>query len=551
MPRRAWLLTAALTILALVGTVMGWRAFWFLTDDAFIAFRYVGNSQMGHGYTWNAPPFLPVEGYTSFLWVWLLDMVWTLTGVEPPRSSNLLSLGCALGSVCLTALLAVGAWMRSRPPVPPALGVGLALALLVSNTTFLTWSSSGLETALFDLLLLGWVAACLGAPRGRGWIVAAAGAAALLELCRPDGLLFACSTALLPFALWWGSRRGVRALARDLVRLAPLLLIPGHLLWRWGFYGEWLPNTYYAKVVEPWPEAGLRYLLSFVLEYALWIPALLLLIVPLRRLWSRERRSSSGWEPTGLRALAVVVVSLVAHLGYYLLVVGGDHFEYRVLAHLPPLVALVFVAALFALHLRWLPFTVAGLLLLAAGSLIPWASWWHGRAFTTRGETHMLVQPLAPRLPGPLAAYALPWDALQRWMVDRYVCIRRQEHLVFWQFQTSYLPSREVGALAFEGVDNPVITSPTVGVLGWVYPHAAVIDILGLNDWVAARNPMTHDRDRVMAHDREPPAGYMGEFQPVLYVREGKLHPEERSEPLTDAHVRDIEARWRAIVDDY
>ncbi|UCG61884.1 MAG: hypothetical protein JSV52_00925, partial [Candidatus Zixiibacteriota bacterium] len=65
-----------LLLLAGIGLYIGWRKFWFLTDDAFIAFRYVSNSILGHGYTWNAPPFRPVEGYTSFLWVILLESVW-------------------------------------------------------------------------------------------------------------------------------------------------------------------------------------------------------------------------------------------------------------------------------------------------------------------------------------------------------------------------------------------------------------------------------------------------------------------------------------------
>src|SRR5438045_5361474 len=81
----------ALTIVALatlVAVYFGWRTFWFLTDDAFIAFRYVSNSRLGYGYVWNAPPFRPVEGYTSFLWVVLLDVVWRITGVEPPAAAN-------------------------------------------------------------------------------------------------------------------------------------------------------------------------------------------------------------------------------------------------------------------------------------------------------------------------------------------------------------------------------------------------------------------------------------------------------------------------------
>ena len=64
-----------------MGLFAGWKAFWFLTDDAYIAFRYIGNSMDGYGYVWNVPPFLPVEGYTSFLWVALLDVVWRFTGI--------------------------------------------------------------------------------------------------------------------------------------------------------------------------------------------------------------------------------------------------------------------------------------------------------------------------------------------------------------------------------------------------------------------------------------------------------------------------------------
>jgi arabinofuranosyltransferase len=547
MHRRARLELALITALAGVGTALGWRTLWFLTDDAFIAFRYVSNSQLGHGYTWNPPPFLPVEGYTSFLWVWLLDLCWSVSGVQPPDSANLLSLLCSLGTVLLCALALGSLWRRLRPPLGQGLAAAGALALLVSNTTFLTWSSSGLETALFDLLLLAWVLGTISLGRHRAWLPGVAALAALLELCRPDGLLFAAATLAIPALLWLAERGDARARLRDLAGLLPLLAIPAHLLWRHGFYGEWLPNTYYAKVVEPWPAAGWRYLLSFALEYALWLWIPLLLAVPLRGWWSPSPERGRG--PRGERwLLALAGGSVFAHIGYYAVVVGGDHFEYRVLAHTVPLLALLFAWALMRLRLR-APATVAlALVFLAGTNLLPWSLWWHSRDLTTRAQTHMLVMPLAPRLPQPIASYARRWDDLQRWLVDHYVCIRRQEHTVFAQFQTSYLPSRAQGAVAFEGVDNPVITSPTVGVLGWVYPHAAIIDMLGLNDWVAARNAMTHDRGRVMAHDREPPPGYMSQLMPVLYTREGKLHPQERSEPLTDETIRQVERSWRARV---
>jgi len=46
----------------LLAIFIGWRLFWFLTGDAFIAFRYAAGSHSGYGYVWNLPPFRAVEG---------------------------------------------------------------------------------------------------------------------------------------------------------------------------------------------------------------------------------------------------------------------------------------------------------------------------------------------------------------------------------------------------------------------------------------------------------------------------------------------------------
>src|SRR5262245_57502299 len=74
---------ALVALAAAAGLYAGWRSFWFLCDDAYIAFRYAAQSLQGLGYTWNPPPFRPVEGYTSFLWLVLLEGVWRVTGAPP------------------------------------------------------------------------------------------------------------------------------------------------------------------------------------------------------------------------------------------------------------------------------------------------------------------------------------------------------------------------------------------------------------------------------------------------------------------------------------
>ena len=100
--------------------------------------------------------------------------------------------------------------------------------------------------------------------------------------------------------------------------IAPFaVLVTAHFLFRYGYYGEWLPNTYYAKHVRPWYESGFRYLWAAALETGLYL-LLPLTFVALRERWRRYR--------DGIYALVLLCISL--HM-YYLLRIGGDHFEYR------------------------------------------------------------------------------------------------------------------------------------------------------------------------------------------------------------------------------
>ena len=143
----------ALTIIALAAAAavyFGWRLFWFLTDDAFIAFRYISNAHLGYGYVWNAPPFRPVEGYTSFLWVVLLDVVWRITGVEPPAAANNVTLLFTYLTLFLGGLMVLRMKLGERLEKFRLLFLFLIFVGVLTNRTFLAWTSSGLETAMFN-----------------------------------------------------------------------------------------------------------------------------------------------------------------------------------------------------------------------------------------------------------------------------------------------------------------------------------------------------------------------------------------------------------------
>ena len=527
---------AGLAIAGLV--VLGWRALWFLTDDAYIAFRYASNLLSGRGLVWNAAPFVRVEGYTSFLWVVLLAGVWRLTGLEPPVTANVLSLFAGFGS------LAIGlAWLRRLPSLA-ASGlrertiVWLAVLGIASDRSFLTWLSSGLETALFDFLFLWWLFECfeLSEASGIGARLRLTTSAALLALCRPDGLLAVAAT---PLALAACPARG-RRLGAELAAQAPLLGVATHLLWRRAYYGFWVPNTYYAKHLGAWPEAGARYLGCFVLEYGYWLLLVFAGIAWWRGGFAVRLQSHASLRRSAPRALALAV--LVAHAFYYTFVIGGDHFEYRVYSHL--VIPLWILAAdVVCRAFRTTPARAAALAsLLIASWGLSWAQWAATKDVQpSRSERHAWVVKLAGRTPAPFAGVVAVWDDWQEWLIGRYVCVRWHEHREFERYYRALLPRRLSNAqLGTEG--PPVLALPSVGIAGWMLPDAFVIDEFGLNDRVVARTTApTSVAQRRMAHDRAPPPGYVECFRPNLLLSNRGLERLPHVAPLTAERIRECE----------
>ena len=562
---RFWLAVAA----AALALCWGWRVFWFLTDDAFIHFRYVSNSLLGRGYVWNPPPFRPVEGYSSFLWVALLDGVWRASGVAPTGAANVLLLLFSLAS------LVVAARAVARMPLPERLErhrlalVALVLLGLVTNRTFVTWTSSGLETAMVNFWILIWVLAALRFSRealadsgepGQPAHPARAGAlvsccAALIYLTRPEGLLFASATAAM-IACVWIARAGVRGrTTAALGSCLPLLAVPAHLVWRHATYGEWLPNTYWAKHVGAWPLSGAHYLLSYTLEHALWFWMLACAVLgarPLARHLSdlvgglRGAHTVRRWVERGLVRDAAVL-TVLANAGYYTFVIGGDTFEYRIYSHLVPLFLLALVWLLAATEVA--PARALATLgaFVVLGCPIAWTHWRlaldvpHEQA---AGED--VSVPIAGSLPPGLRWYGALFDRSQDWLVRHLVCGRHHSHVHFTQELLATHPTREYGlSMPWEGL--PVYVIDAVGVPGWTLPNVAILDRHGLNDHVVARVPLPANHVRQMAHDRSAPRDYVAEFRPNV-----RLLPEppfvrvreRKQRPLSDEDVRDIERRW-------
>jgi arabinofuranosyltransferase len=128
-------------------------------------------------------------------------------------------------------------------------------------------------------------------------------------------------------------------------------------------------------------------------------------------------------------------------------------------------------------------------------------------------------------VPSPAWSYVRGWDELQSWLIRRYICVRRQEHkmLVVDQFHLVSVPAE---GLKRRGDELPVAMMGALGVPGWVYPGMAILDELGLNDFVVARNPEM--RGTLLAHSRQPPPGYLDCFgagirEHPIWVHEARI----------------------------
>lgn len=465
-------------------TVAG--AWWlsFLCDDAFITFRYVANARDGHGLVWNPAPFAPVEGYSSFAWAMLLWAMWQWAGIAPPDAANWLSIGFGVGQFWLIAWAALRIRNRTGSLVSDGVGL-LAVATIVCNRTFLQWMTSGLETAMFNFALIGWVLwAFRQKTTGAGWLFVWSLLATLAAVTRPDGLLFAAVTvAVAGFTLI----RGQRSFGNLFVGLLPLLGVAAHVGWRHWFYGEWLPNTYYAKVVASWPEAGMRYLGCFALEHGLWLLPLILLIWLISELVDPRSAVRTVIErPSTFFAVAAIIY----HAGYYTFKVGGDHFEYRVYSHLVPLgvLAVCLMAARTTSGSRWTMLAVTSLLL---ASTLGW-----GHLYLTRDLPAHGFQTTADKLPAAVAPVTRWYDRQQAWLLFHNIGLRCQHHAsILERFSKPFSgapPEASRKRLRIEEPNgtNPAFAAGAVGVVGWCLPDCAVLDHHGLNDWVVARTPV-------------------------------------------------------------
>jgi len=433
--RRAGLL---LSLICAGAAAMAWMNR-FIQDDAFISLRYARNLVDGHGLVWNAGGER-VEGYTNFLWTLVLAAPLKL-GIDPFVFVSML--GAAMMPVTIVLAFRFALTLFESRTLALA-----ACLLLATNYTFACYATGGLETHLQALLCTGSLllaARCFGAGGGptAGRLLGLSFASALAVLTRLDSVLVAGPCVVI------GGYAAVRG-QRPAARLA-LLAVPGAavvgawMAWKHQYYGEILPNTYYAKAAaKSLPVRGAFYIASFLCSYLL-APFALVVAWQARRLW-RE---------LGVPR-AVLVLGVPLAWGIYLVKVGGDFMEFRFMVPVLPLVMVLtaWVAVEVVRRRTWSVALVATLMMASAA---------HALAFNR----------------SPLKRGLESIGDLKRNLHDpEYDWVGIGEHLR-WAFGAS---------------DKPLIAVTPAGAIPY-YSELPSVDMLGLNDrWIARHGAPLSDR---------------------------------------------------------
>jgi arabinofuranosyltransferase len=315
-----------------------------LFDDAYISLRYAANLAHGNGLVFNIGE--RVEGFTNLLWTVCLAAAIRL-GLDGPHVAVI---GCLVAF--MTELLVVARLSRllggeqDRPLIP------YSAVVLGASYTFASYGTSGMETMASALLMT------VAFERALNSRSLAAGFCAGLSIANhPDGVLLA---GALGAALLLSDRdqlaTRVRSAATYGVAVAAVYLPV--LLWRWHYYGDLVPNTYYAKSADQaYFGQGAVYLTASAFSTGLAVLAPLAAVAAVRR----------------PRALLTIYTLLALPLLFlYVARIGGDFMLGRLLVPLlPPMVLLAEAGCREVLAARTLRWQSIGALLLLAAAATP------------------------------------------------------------------------------------------------------------------------------------------------------------------------------------
>lgn len=235
---------------------------WFV-DDLFIYFRYAENFASGKGIVFNEGE--RIEGFSGILWFLILSFYafLKLPLLEASKITTLL-----LSVSILYLLFKTGLKYGILYAV-------MALSICFLNLPFILWSTSGMDIILHTFILL-FSLLIISEENNRVFLILPL-LLFLLSISRPEGI--AVSLVLLIYYLTGSDEKNNKIVSLILYVILFVLFIAFRLL----YFGEWLPNTFYAKLgnglVGEYEigiyKQGIKYVINFLLNNPQFILVLL------------------------------------------------------------------------------------------------------------------------------------------------------------------------------------------------------------------------------------------------------------------------------------
>jgi len=309
-----------------------WHYLPFIADDALISLRYSQRLIQGHGLSWN--PGERVEGYSNLLWI-LCTSLLGLAGIDLIHAVRI------LGFVGMSAAICAVLYSYPRRTLSGLLPILLVLLFIPLSAPIAAWAIGGMEQPMVAGLL-AWATVLCYAPLEQtnptkrdmllpGFLFG------LLCLTRLDGALFtaAAVAVMLMFGGAWPNRwRVVFALT-----IFPVLFLLAQVVFRFAYYGEWVPNTALVKL----NPSGTHLLDAWHYLRAGAFPLLPLLLL------AAASMVVSFWQ-NFRRERMFLLCTLAAVWSGYIVLIGGDIFP--AWRHFVPLIILLTLMA--AIGAEWI-----------------------------------------------------------------------------------------------------------------------------------------------------------------------------------------------------
>jgi hypothetical protein len=326
----------------------------WISDDAFITMRYVKNFVEGNGLVYNVGE--RVEGYTHFLWLMVLAASKAI-GFDPVDASMWLGIAAYAGILIL--LLAIS--LREYKKNPNRIWLPIAAALFALNYDTAEWASGGLETSFYTLLVLGafylWFYSRFSEQRR---LLLTGITLMLISLTRPDGVLFTATAVVLLTVMGLRNKQSILSLSKNIGILVLPSIVIGipYLIWKYNYYGDILPLTYYAKSAdENYFNQGFFYIwlyfrVHFTSAIALIVSSFVLLRKNPNGKTSNDESYRGSPSTASLTAIVIYLILFVAR-------VGGDFMFARFIIPVVPFVYFVIERAMERLPLNMLRARIA------------------------------------------------------------------------------------------------------------------------------------------------------------------------------------------------